>query len=53
MSSLYLECESEKRDQSQHLDLEFLYIEVVIEIMAVYEIEEGVSFGFEVQVDET
>lgn len=53
MPSLYLECESEKRDQSQHLDLEILYIQVVIEIMAACEIDEGVSFGFEVQKDET
>lgn len=48
-----LECESEKRTQTQHLDLEVLYIRVVLEIMAVYEIDEGVSFGFEVQKDAT
>lgn len=53
MSSLCFECESEKRTQTQHLDLEVLYIQVVLEIMAVFEIDEGVSFGFEVQKNET
>lgn len=46
---MYLECDSEKRDHSEHLDLEVLYVQVVIEIMALCEIDERISLGFDVR----
>lgn len=52
MSSLYLECDSEKRDHSEHLDLEVLYVQVVIEIMALIMWNcEGNQFGVWCQKD--